>query len=338
MNKTVFLALTALFFSGSVNLYFLYGKQHKESTQKQTAHVAILSPISHPAITEIEQGCIETLEASKQVQYIHTVFNANGNTSLMRSEAEEILNGGYDAVFTIGVQATQTMRELTHKKQMLLPIVFSSVDETFKEGLHKESLSNITGAYDKPHYKQQLELLAYIKPETKQLLLVYSPAYGPSLQADIQFITEQLNKLNIQTHLVHVSDISELQAKITPFISEADVLLILKDHIPVTGIDVLIKLCNTHGVTLYASDLNSGYKGAALAYGIREFDSGAQAGYKIQQIVEAKKAPSDIPMTAIPHLKLCLNTATMEQQGLTLDPHMITLMRQGCTCDREDKS
>ncbi len=214
MNKTVFLALIALFFSGSVNLYFLHGKQHKKVDKKQTAQVAILSPMSHPAITEIEQGCIETLEKSTAVNYVCTVFNANGNTSLMRSEAEEILNGTFDAVFTIGVQATQTMNELTHKKQILLPIVFSSVDETFKEGLHKESLSNITGVYDKPNYMQQLELLTYVKPETKQLLLVYSPAYGPSLENDIQFITKQLNKLNIKTHLVHVSDVSELQAKV----------------------------------------------------------------------------------------------------------------------------
>ncbi len=337
MNKTVFFAI-ALFFSGSMNLYFLYGKQHKESTQKQIARVAILSPMSHPAITEIEQGCIETLKDNDHIQYIHTTFNANGNTSLMRSEAEEILNGEYDTVFTIGVQATQTMRELTRKKQIPLPIVFGGVDEGFKEELDKDDLYNITGAYDKPHYKQQLELLTYIKPETKQLLLVCSPAYGPSLQDDIQFITEQLNKLNIQTRLVYVSDISELQAKVAPFISEADVLLILKDHIPVTGIDVLIKLCDIHGVTLYASDLNSGYKGAALAYGIREFDSGAQAAHKIKQIIETNKAASDIPITTIEHLKFCLNTAKMKPQGLNINATVVTLMRQGCIFEHKEKS
>src|SRR6202030_4169062 len=119
-----------------------------------------------------------------------------------------------------------------------------------------------------------LNLLIALKPSIKQLLLVYDPSQGSGLEKDKYEIADIVKKKNIALHAIEIQNVSEIQQKVTGFMTNADTIMILKDHTAVSGIDSLIILCQRYHIPLLASDLNSGIKGAVLAYGIREFDSG----------------------------------------------------------------
>lgn len=301
--------------------YFTLNKHSAEKGTCAKKRIAIFEPVAHPAIFEIEQGFVK--EVQQKVLCECTIYNAQGNKTLLRSQAEEILHQNYDLIFTIGALCTQTIHELCSKKQNTTPVVFSSIDDPVTMGIAKSlknSGNNFTGVIESSHYEKQIESLIELKPTTKQVLLVYDPTHGTGrLEKDKNYIQELLKQHNIALQSVEIFHANELQQKVTGFLSAVDTILVLKDNTVVAGIDVLVKLCNQRGITLYASDLNSGTKGAALAYGIKEEDSGIQAAQKALLIVHEHKNPTDIPITSVIGDRLMINSSTSAQQGIKID-------------------
>jgi putative tryptophan/tyrosine transport system substrate-binding protein len=333
VNRIIIAA--SLLFNAIALLGILYCFNSKKemiiSNQKQITkkRIAIFEPVIHPAIKDIEEGFITELKRNVECDCI--VFNANGNKTLLRGQAEEILQNNYDLIFTIGALCTQTIKELCSKRNIQTPVVFSSIDDPIGMGIvkHLESSgNNFTGVIEHSDYKQQLSLLFMLKPSIKNVLLVYDPTHGTGrLQQDKEVVSQLLHEYGATLKVVEVSHANELQQKVTGFLNDVDAVLILKDNTIVSGVDVLIKLCNQYGVTLYASDLNSADKGAALAYGITEQESGIQAAYKAVLILHENKFPTNVPITVVTGQRLNINSKNMVKQKLTIEPKTLLLLQ-----------
>lgn len=314
--------------------YFIVNCMHKFIRQQKdnpSYNIAVFMPASHPAMDEISNGFMRTLEREVPGRLTFTVYNANGNKTLLRAQGEEIAGGGYDLVFTIGSACTQSMKELTTKKQIDLPVVFGAVGDPVGTNIVaalSSSGNNVTGVYEGRNYKQQLYFLKLLKPSSGSLLLVFDPSSAPHFEEDKEVIARECSALGMQFQAVEVYNPNEIAQKVPALIDRADTLLILKDHTTVGALDNLIKLCNQAGVTLYASDLNSGDKGAALSYGILEEDTGIEAAFVVKQVL-GQRAPSDIAINAVEPMKIKLNTRVMYKQGLDVSAQAIDLMRFG---------
>lgn len=294
-------------------VFCFYNVQHGD---KDRIKIAIFTPTTHLALEEIEQGFKDTVQKGSG-NYRFTTFNANGNRTLLRAQAEEIVQGDYDIIFTIGAFCSQTITELLSKRGLKTVHIFAGVDgPEFAHSLAKENGSS-TGVYVKVDYKKELDQLLHYKPEAKNVLLVYDPTHGTGLEKDKQEIEEYLNKVGITLHPVEIYQTNEIQQKVAASLSNIDVLLVLIDNTVVAGIDALVVLCNRYGVTLFASDLSSGKKGAALAYGITEYDSGVGAGKLARAILEQGKQPYELPITPITNFRLELNKETMHAQRVS---------------------
>lgn len=309
--------------------YCMSPKENKVSSSSIKKRIALFEPVIHAAIQEIEEGFITQIK-SMMPDTECVIYNAAGNKTLLRAQAEELISAKYDLIFTIGALCTQTVKELCVKRNVNTPVVFSSVDEPVEMGLINNLTSsgnNLTGVMESPDYEQQLALLFKLKPATKKVLIAYDPAHGTGkLQKDVQAVTQLLEKYGASATTVEISHANELQQKISAFLSDADVLFIFKDNTVVSGIEGLVKLCNHYGVTLYASDLNSGIKGAAIAYGITERESGIQAAQKAYVILHDHKAPTDIPLTLLKNMIMMINKETMQQQQLAIDSQLLFLL------------
>lgn len=314
MNKRTFIIVISsiIIISGIIGTY---NKKEVSKASSSAIRIAIFEPASHPALDEIVQGFIETLSQSKK-QYVFERFNANGNKILLRSLAEEILQNKFDLIFTVGIECSLTIKNLSIKKQCSTPIVFTGVDNPQKIGLVGE---RITGVSTQPCYPQQIEILTDLIPSVKKILLVYDPTQGCGLESDKDQLTLILKKKNIELTAIEIESISEISQKATAYMAQIDVVMVLKDHTIVSGIDSLIELCKRYHKPLFASDLNSGIKGAALAYGIREYDSGAEAGLKAQLILEYFKKPSEIAVSSMKTFKMLINKKAAETQGFMLN-------------------
>lgn len=310
-------------------------ESHGKTTQKtpqNTYRIALFEPAVHPAIEEISQGFRKTMQASNTAQYKFTTYNAQANKTLLRGQAEEIIENNYDLIFTIGAGCTQTIKELTAKKQLSTPVVFCAVDDPVSMHIIdslQTSRNNLTGVIEQPNIEQQLSLISVLTPYIRRVMLVYDPTHGTGLEKDKQRIEAFFAQKNISLQPIEIYHANEIQQKSSSFMNNTDMVLVLKDNTVVSGIDSLIKLCNQYHVPLYVSDLNSGKKGAALAYGIHEQDSGIESAQKALLILEDKQSPSTIPITPVFKTYIQINAHAMKQQNLSIDHALFFIFASG---------
>ena len=125
----------------------------KKETGAQPIRIAIFQPATHPALDEIAQGFIDTMQDGTSLQYKFDRYNGNGNKILMQAQAQEILQAHYVLIFTIAVGCSVTIKDLCQKKQNQTPVVFTAVDDPVKLDLQG---STITGVIDQSNYPEQL--------------------------------------------------------------------------------------------------------------------------------------------------------------------------------------
>lgn len=280
--------------------------------------IAILTPLTHPSLEQIEKGFVETLEKMSPEKYCFVTYNAQGNKTLMRSEIEEIIRKNYPLVFTLGTLSSQMMKEALIKKDLKIPIVFTCVNDPLGFDIVPSESSPggyITGVKELLNFREELTLLLKFKPTLKRLLLVFNPM-EPGLEKDRQEIIRILNKYAISLITVEIFQTNEILTKSAPFMKEADAVLILKDNTVVSGLDALVKLCNRHHIPLLASDLDSPDRGAALGYGVHEIEFGIEAAKKALLILEEGIFPGDIPVTPISLFTFKINREAAQKQGL----------------------
>jgi putative ABC transport system substrate-binding protein len=319
-------------------------KTKTEKAQFKRFKIAILTPATHPSLQQIENGFCKTINKIKDLKrdlktvmgdeikhkYDISVFNANGDKILLHAQAEEIISQDFDLIFTIGTTSSQLCKELCIKKGKHTPIVFGAVADPVRIGLVK-SLQKpegcVTGAVEAPDYKTQLNLLLQLKPNIKNILLIYNPSQGSCLERDKDEIEQLLSQKKVNLISCEIYNTNEIQGKLAGLIQSADVVLILKDNTVVSGIDGIIKLCNLYHVTLMATDLDSGDKGAALSFGVQESAFGEQAAMLARKILEEGANPADLPCITDYKNELNINRKTMNDQGLVIPENMLHLLK-----------
>jgi putative tryptophan/tyrosine transport system substrate-binding protein len=319
-----------LILCGGIASFFLY-KNIMQSKGLYQYRCALLAPALHPAMDEIMQGFRERLNQQLQgVEYKE--YNANGNKTLLRSQVEEIEQGSFDLVFTIGTFASQLMHEVLVKRASTMPHVFTAVDDPVEKGIIqslKVPGDTATGIISATPFNQQVDVLLKLKPKTTAVLLVYDPAH-PSNEIDKKELQKLFASKGITFKSVEIMHSNELGQKVPPFLDGIDTVLVLKDHIILMGLDLLIRFCEERNITLYCSDLNSADRGAALAFGVHEYEYGSYGADVAYHILKEKKNPGTIPVAVITEQHAKLNTKTMRKQGLDLsEEQILTFVERG---------
>src|SRR5438445_9219442 len=111
MNNRTLIIIAALIMGAASISYYFFKQQKKESGSSY--RIAIFEPACHPAMDEIAQGFTDTITKNSSADYTFKRYNANGNQTLLRALAEEIVQQNYDLVMTIGTNASKTVYELT---------------------------------------------------------------------------------------------------------------------------------------------------------------------------------------------------------------------------------
>lgn len=280
--------------------------------------IAIFQPAIHPSLEKIAHGFKEKVTQGTIKRIVFDDYNAAGNSTLLRAQADEIVRKNYDLVFTIGSHSSQMVYHAAHKKGDHTPQVFAALDDPLSLGIVKSiehSGTNVTGVVTTRLYKEQVEALLELKPLIKRVLLVYNPAEGSGLEKDRQQVEKVLHEKGLSLQTVEVAHHNEIPEKVPAFLPKTDVVLVLMDNTVVSGITSLVALCNRYGVLLYASDLGSGDKGAALCYGAEDYQYGALGASLALTILEENQEPSSIPLIKMLDQKIKINTKAMHKQG-----------------------
>lgn len=287
--------------------------------------IAILQPVTHPALDEIRQGFIESFNQHATADY--KIFNANGDRTLLTAQANEIVHGNFDAVLSIATQPTLILKELCARSGCTTPIVGAAVNEPVENKLI-DSLahagSNIVVTTETDDLSTQLQLLQQVAPTIQKLLLVYNP--NPLSTERCQQIATYCAQHRLQLAQVAITNTAEIYNKVAPLLPGNDCVLVLKDNVVVGGIDSLITLCNKHHIMLYASDLNSGQKGASLAYGVQEREFGMQAALLATKILIQQEDIQTLASAVVNQYTLQFTTSAIVAQQAPITPSLLQLL------------
>lgn len=263
------------------------------SSESAKTPIAIISPVVHPSIQAMEKGAIETIEESAPGKYAITVYNAQGNKTLLRSEIEAVNRKDFALVLTLCTSATEMTAEVFSKKGNNTPIVFTAVN-------HPSDFTgrNVTGVKEEVRFQEEVDLFVKELPHLSRVLLVYNPEEA-GLKNDAAELKGIFEKKGIEMDTIEVFHTNELKVKVTPYLTEKDAVIVLKDNTVVSGLEVLSKLCKERSIALLASDLDSPAQGATLGYGVYEREFGVEAAKKALQILEEGVHASSIPITPV---------------------------------------
>ncbi|MBA2306663.1 hypothetical protein H0W26_00850, partial [Candidatus Dependentiae bacterium] len=122
MNNTYLLLLLFSISSLCIGSVLYY---RSSSAKKADYRIAVFQPALHPALDEIARGFKEAVTQGSIKQYTFNNYNAMGNSTMLRAQADDILQKQYDLIFTIGAQCSQTIHQVGQKKGSSTPQVFA---------------------------------------------------------------------------------------------------------------------------------------------------------------------------------------------------------------------
>ena len=280
--------------------------------------IAILQPVSHPSLEQIKLGFKAYLEEQYHAPIEYKEYNGNGNGTLMRAQAEEAVNSEPTLIFTIATSPAMLIKELTIRKNKLIPVVCGAAAQEKVMPAH-EKITHMTGTDDMVVQEEQLSLLKQLKPEAANILLLYD-GNSPGLEKSMNDLEKYSTEFGFATKKLPIYALHEISQKIAPFINDVDTILVLKDNLLVSGLDILVKRCNQHGITLMASDLDSVDRGAALGFGVSEYEIGIQSAEQALEILtHPNQAVSQIPFKIITNAKLKINKEAAKLQGIKIN-------------------
>jgi putative ABC transport system substrate-binding protein len=262
--------------------------------------VGIIVPLEHVAMTQIVSGIKKAL-SGEDLEII--VKNAHGDANIMATIIRQINDSDMNIVIPIGTSTSQMA--ISHIKSKNIICAAANIKPS------KDS--KVTGVNDEVSMTSALSEL----PILKHIAVIYSA--NEKVIPEIKEIESYANSHDIKLYLVMVQSLSELPLAIKNIPEAAQAFLILKDHLIVSGVNILIQDAKKRSIPLIASDEGSVYNGATLAIGVKEEDIGVSAGLMAKDIIHGKDAKS-IPYQSLDKLTLFINTkAFLDQKILTRD-------------------
>ncbi len=309
MKKFFFIQVIVLFFlSGCGSLFESYSKK-----------IVILYPIAHPSLENIKEAFKITVAKKfpeEKIQFIE--YNGSGNRLLMHQQSEQAILQKPDLIFAIATSSAGLITAASLRYESQIPLVCGAADIELIT-VNGKLPAHTACVFDLEDYEKQLDLLSVIRPACKHLMIVYDQNATKNQHDLDRFIMPLADKKNITVSTLPVGSVDEMHKKVPLFLQstpDVDAIMIFKDSLIVSGIEILVKVCNEKGITLYTSDIDSVARGAAAGFGVEEAMTGIESGkLACHMLVDLKKeyepviVKSDI---------LLINPETMQQQGLSV--------------------
>lgn len=267
------------------------------------------------------------------------VYNGNRNRTLIRSNVEAALEANHDLLLAHGSQCSQMVKELSAKRKKSVPVVFYATGDPVKLGLvdHPDaSGNNLTGVsvVGLEWVDQMVDLIPLIAPFVKKVLIPYDPTgLGGSLEMYKQRFDAALARNGIQSFSVQIFETNETTNKVTPFVNDCDMIMVLPDGTLLNGFKQIAKLSVQYGKAIYvAQNMGTLKEGATFCFGYHPYDVGIAAVQSARRILEDGMQPTDIPTNRLEDTyRLGFNTDAARQQGVfnKMDAATLFLMGNG---------
>lgn len=302
----------------------------KQLLNGKPIRVALVSFSHAKSIDAVCERYHKTLDKSPY-KYETKFYTANLNKMLMRSMCEEVLaHDDYDIIFTLGIFATQTIKELMAKRQKKIPHIFMGLlSQIWDEWIQDEPAlkQNMTGCMGTYNWTKRINLMEYVVPNVKRILIPYSGG-DAKMQEGIQVLEQELLSRGYEAQRLHLNNTSEVQTKIKPFAENTDLIFVTRDATLYDAMPFLANLAKRYGITLYTSDTDTIKDGGGFCLGVEESKPGEWGAEWTRQIIEQGIPVKDIPLTDVEENGsiVLFNKGVLEEQNIHINPILLSVL------------
>lgn len=335
----------------TVIIFFLLGavcstiiSYTRKSTSEKKNQISPATKVKIALITRLSsyhEGAIKGFTDSVSTLFkgidcsVRRYILAKRDLQLAASLIDEAVADRPDLIVTIGALLSQTARSVTSKRGKQIPVVFIGATNPIKLGLLENINSpntNMTGINMTDIGEDMaVQVMKILKPYAKHVLLPYSPlSSGGEVEQHVFNAKEVLENQGTKVTLIPVDELSEVLPKIRGLISSADTVMYLPGCLVEEAAEGLIKLCNQHGVSLFANQPQTVKQGAAFGYGTDTSILGAKACEIARSILIEGKDPKNIPVQFMDFgRRTAVNLDAAKQQNLHIPEELLFFISRG---------
>lgn len=305
-----------------------------KSFDQKLFNIAIISPGNSSIVRETRMGFVSGLASQFNGDVSINVYGEYASTDQELKEiATDVMQENYDLLLAIGVQCARLVKEVAETRaNNTKPTVFVGVRDPERYGLVRSDGSTWnymtgvkSGGYD---YRYQVELLYWLKPEMKRVLVVCDPLQlaGMTQEASEQ-VKQFLAKRSVRSDVLYVSSKDDIKQKLPEWLSVVDTVITLRDHTTMTYLREIANYCNHYKVTLCGSDPKAIEYGAAIGIGGSNYECGYVSALPARLILEGT-SPQDIPLSETSgQNNIELNYDVMRLQNLNISPTVVFALK-----------
>ena len=277
--------------------------------------VSVTAIVDHPALDSARKGIEDELkalgfEAGKTMKYQYQ--SAQGNPATAGQIAKKFVGDKSDVIVAIATPSAQAAAASTKT----IPVVFTAVTDPVAAKLAKDwkpSGTNITGVSDKLTLASQVDLILKVKPNAKNVGMVYSPGEVNSVSVAKELKAE-LQKRGLQLVEAAAPRTVDVAPAAKSLICKVDVIYTSTDNNVVSTYESLVRVASDAKIPLVAADTDSVKRGASAALGMNYYDMGRQTGRIVARILKGE-APGSIAPQLGDKVSLTVNPEAAKKQG-----------------------
>ena len=261
----------------------------------QPARVAIINLVENKVLEEAEDGVVAGLEWSglKSGQdFVIKKYCAQGEIAQLSQIIGAVINEKPDVIVTVTTPAMIAMAN----KITDIPVVFTVSSDPAKLNIFKNGRpDNICGVHDNPPVAEVLDMAIDYNPQIKTVGIVYDASQMNSVLSVEKLRVAGKNK-NIQVLEATASTVTDLSMATQSLLQRgAQAIILSADNLANTGFTSILRVTQTAGIPIFATEPQLVEQGATGAYGDSFFEWGKQSGKMAAKII-AGVPPSQLPI------------------------------------------
>lgn len=287
--------------------------QKNKGSNERVLKIGILQFVEHEALDASRQGFIDginELNLNVQIDY----KNAQGDQSNCTLIANQFVAEDCDLIFAIATPAAQAVAAVTSKIPILVTAITNPVEANLVKSNQKPN-TNVSGTSDLAPISKQIELITKLKPDAKNIGILYSSSEANSkFQAEIA--VEEARKLGLNPKEVTFSQVTEIQQVVESVLGKVDAIYTPTDNMVASNMALISKTAMQFGVPIICGEINLLSKGAVGTCGMDYYELGRTSAKQAGKILTGQDIPQNMPIEYIKDAKLVLNEEVLHKLNL----------------------
>ncbi len=282
---------------------------------------------AHAALDASYEGFVDALAEAGYVdgENIKIDFqNAQGDLSNANTIATKLVNDNNDLILAIATPSAQAVANATKD----IPILVTAVTDPQGSGLvasNEAPGGNVSGTSDLTPVKLQIELLAKLIPDAKDIAVLYCSSESNSkIQADLAIAAAA--ELGLSATEATVSNSNEIQQVVQSLVGKVDAIYIPTDNVIAKGMANVAQVANGNGIPVICGEEGMVDAGGLATYGINYYKLGYMTGEQAVKIIKDGAKTEDMPIGYLPDEEFTLkfNEEVANQLGITIPEDLKT--------------